>query len=58
MVKYKQLYHNKKNKIINEKKKFFYIFGKIEEKKDLDKEYIKIDYNGNKYLTKKLFFYF
>jgi len=42
MVKYKQLYHNRKDKIVNEKKKFILIFfRKIEGKKGLDEEYYK-----------------
>lgn len=40
MVKYKQLYHNIKDKIINEKKKYILtFFRKIEGKKGLDEEY-------------------
>ncbi len=46
MVKYKQLYHNEKYKIVNKKKKIIFISLKIRRKKSLSEEYIKIDYNG------------
>jgi len=45
MVKCKQLYHNRKDKIINEKKKYF--FRKIEGKKGLGEEYYKKGGNMN-----------
>ena len=38
MVKYKQLYHNAKDKIINEKKIYFNIFRKVEGEKRLGEE--------------------
>ena len=42
MVKYKQLYHNIKDKIINEKKKYILaFFQKIEGEKGLGEEYYK-----------------
>ena len=48
MVKYKQLYHNIKDKIINEKKKYIlYFFRKIAGKKVLMKNIIKKGGNMN-----------
>ena len=42
MVKYKQLYHNIKDKIIDEKKKYIlHFFRKIEGKKGPGEEYYK-----------------
>jgi hypothetical protein len=41
MVKYKQLYHNIKDKIVNEKKIYFNIFSENRRKKGLGEEYYK-----------------
>ncbi len=41
MVKYKQLYHNIKDKIVNKKKIYFNIFQKNRRKKSLGEEYYK-----------------
>ena len=53
MVKYKQLYHNKKDKIINQKKIYFYIFEKVEGKKGLAEEYYKKGGNINAHHLKQ-----